>query len=304
MISRDISERLENAITRGGTIRTLAKGLQRPLNALFLDGPLRPLKNFANGTWLEHPLHPLLTDVPVGAWTVTLLLYIAALFFNVQGMGVTIGLAMGLGILAALATISTGLLDWMDVDPTELSVGLVHGVINIIGTVFFIIAWLMLFTSQWNATLANFIPALAGYLIIAVGAYIGGDLVFRLGTMINRNAYRSGPQDFTAVVGFSDLAENKPQRFDVKGEPVLLVRRGQRVYAVGAVCSHYGAPLEQGTLRDSMIECPWHYSRFSIEDGSVKIGPSTAPLPLYETQVKDGKIWVKVKRVAQTLTQH
>jgi len=122
--------------------------------------------------------------------------------------------------------------------------------------------------------------------------------------MINRNAYRSGPKEFTPVVGFTDLAENKPQRFDVKGEPVLLVRRGQRVYAVGAVCSHYGAPLEQGTLRDAVIECPWHYSHFSIDDGSAKTGPSTAPLPLYETQIKDGKIWVKVARVAQTVTQH
>ncbi len=303
-MDRDLSERLSTTITHIPAIRTLAKAIQRPMNALFLDGPLRPFKNFANGTWLEHPLHPLLTDVPVGAWTATLLLYLAALFFGVQGIGIAIGLVMGLGILAALATIVTGLLDWMDVDPTELAVGLVHGTINIIGTILFIISWLMLSGSQWNATFANFIPALVGYLVVAVGAYIGGDLVFRLGTMINRNAYRSGPKDFTAVVGVNELAENKPQRFEVKGEPVLMVRRGQRVYAVGAVCSHYGAPLEQGTLRDSVIECPWHYSHFSLEDGSVKAGPSTAPLPLYETQIRDGKIWVKVARVAQSVTQH
>src|SRR5437868_5382738 len=133
-MSRDLSEKLTDVITRGATIRNLAKAIQRPFNALFLDGPLRPLKNFANGTWLEHPLHPLLTDVPVGAWTVTLLLYLAALFFGVPGMGVAIGIAMGLGILGALGAIATGLLDWMDVDPTELSLGLVHGTVNIIGT--------------------------------------------------------------------------------------------------------------------------------------------------------------------------
>ena len=102
----------------------------------------------------------------------------------------------------------------------------------------------------------------------------------------------------------SDLPENKPQRFDVNGEPILLVRRAQGVYALGAVCSHYGAPLEKGTLRDSTIQCPWHYSQFSLNDGSVKAGPSTSPLPLYETLLKDGKIWVKVKRVAQTETSH
>jgi len=304
MINRDLSERLTATITQIAAVRTLAKGLQRPFNALFLDGPLRPIKNFANGTWLEHPLHPLLTDVPVGAWTVSLLLYLAVLFFGVQGIGIAIGLAMGLGILAALAAIATGLLDWMDVDPTELAVGLVHGIVNIVGTVLFVVSWLLLYSSQWTATLANFIPALIGYLVMAVGAYLGGDLVFRLGTMINRNAYRNGPKQFVPVVGLQDVPENKPQRFQVQGEPILLVRRGQRVYAVGAVCSHYGAPLEQGKLHDSSIECPWHYSQFSLEDGSVQVGPSTAPLPLYETQIKDGKIWVQVKRVAQTVTQH
>lgn len=303
-MNRDITESIDAAITSVPPVRATAKALQRILNTVFLEGPLRPLKNLANGTWLEHPLHPLLTDVPVGAWTASLLLYMAALFFGVSEIGIAVGLAMGLGILAALAAIATGFMDWMDVDPTELSVGLVHAVVNIIGTLLFIIAWIMLYTSQWQVSITNFVPALVGYLVMGLGAYLGGTLVFRLGTMINRNAYRGGPKNFTPVVGFEELAENKPQRFDVKGEPVLLLRRGQRVYAVGAVCSHYGAPLEQGTVRDSIIECPWHYSRFSLEDGSVKAGPSTAPLPLYDTDVKDGKIWVKVNRVAQTVTQH
>jgi nitrite reductase/ring-hydroxylating ferredoxin subunit/uncharacterized membrane protein len=304
MLNRDLSERLTDAITGIEGIRKLAKGIQRPLNTIFVEGALRPLKNFANGTWLEHPLHPLLTDVPVGAWTVTLLLYLAALFFGVTGIGFAIGLAMGLGILGALAAIATGLMDWMDVDPTELSVGLVHGTVNIIGTILFIISWVMLYQSNWGVTIASFILALAGYLVIAAGAYLGGDLVFRLGTMINRNAYRSGPKNFTEVAAVESLAENKLQRFDVQGQPILLVRRGQQISALGAVCSHYGAPLEEGKLLDGMIECPWHYSCFSLQDGSIKRGPSTSPLPVYETQIKDGKIWVKVKRVAQVATQH
>jgi nitrite reductase/ring-hydroxylating ferredoxin subunit/uncharacterized membrane protein len=303
-MNRDFSERVEDAITRTAAVRHLAKSLQHLFNKIFLDGPLRPLKNFANGTWLGHPLHPLLTDVPVGAWAAALLLYLAALFFGIKGIGIAIGLVMGLGILAALATIATGFLDWMDVDPTELSVGLIHGLVNITGTLFLSLSWSMLLASHWEATLANFIPALAGYVVVALGAFIGGELVFRLGTMINRNAYRNGPKDFVPVVEVEDLPENKPQRFDVKGEPVLLVRRGQQVYAIGAVCSHYGAPMEQGTLRDNTIECPWHYSRYTLQDGSVISGPSTAPLPAYDAQIKDGTIWVKVKRVAQTTTQH
>ena len=157
-----------------------------------------------------------MTDVPVGAWTVTLLLYLSALFFGVTGIGIAIGLAMGLGILAALAAIATGFMDWMDVDPTELAVGLIHATVNIIGTLLFILSWIMLSTSQWAVSIANFIPALVGYLLMAVGAYLGGALVFRLGTMINRNAYRSGPKDFTPVIGFEELAEFRNAFEDVE----------------------------------------------------------------------------------------
>lgn len=304
MQNRDFSEALDAAITGNRLNRTVSKKLQRLLNKIFLEGPLRPLKNFANGSWLEHPLHPLLTDVPVGAWTVTILLYLAALLFGMNELGIAIALAMGLGILAALAAIATGFMDWMDVDPTELSIGFTHAVVNSFGTLLFIVAWALLFTAQWQVSVANFIPALVGYGVIAGGAYLGGTLVFRFGTMINRNAYRSGPKEFTPVVAFEDLADNKPARFVVQGQPVLLVRHGQRVYAIGAVCSHYGAPLEQGTIHGSTIECPWHYSRFSLEDGSVKTGPATAPVPLYETDVKDDKIWIRVLRVAQTVSPH
>src|SRR5262245_60899701 len=134
-MNRDFSEWLENAISRNEAIRHSAKAVQQPLNTIFVEGPLWVFKNFANGTWFEHPLHPVLVAIPIGGWTVTLLLYLAVLFFDVKGIGIAIGLAMGLGILGALASIVTGIMDWMDVDPTELSVGLIHGTINITATI-------------------------------------------------------------------------------------------------------------------------------------------------------------------------
>lgn len=292
-MNRDWTERLANVLIGSNAIRGLASFCQKIMNALFLATPLRPLKIFLNGAWLEHPLHPLLTDVPVGAWTAAILLDLIAILFHVGGLGVASAIVTGLGILAALAAIASGFMDWMDVDPPELAIGITHATINIIATVLFIISFALAWANHWDIRWRVFIPALLGYLVVAAGAYIGGSLVFRRGVMINRNAYRAGPKDFVPVLPMQDLAENAPKRVDAKGRPVLLVRRGSAVFAIGAVCSHYGAPLEEGALKDGTVVCPWHMSRFSLVDGRVQAGPATAPVPAYEVRIKDGNIEVR-----------
>lgn len=294
-MNRDLDERVTNALVESKSVRGLAKFFQKIMNALFVDTPLHPLKIFLNGTWLEHPLHPLLTDVPVGAWTAAILLDLIALLFHVNGLGVASAIVNGLGILAALAAIATGLTDWMDVDPPELAVGIMHAAINSTATLLFILSFALAWGNSWEIGWQVFIPALIGYLTIAIGASIGGSLVYRRGVMINRNAYRAGPKNFVPVLPLQDLAENTPKRVDVKGRPVILVRRGEKIFAIGAVCSHYGGPLDEGTLKGDTVECPWHFSKFSLIDGRVVAGPATAPMPAYETQVKDGQIQVKAK---------
>jgi nitrite reductase/ring-hydroxylating ferredoxin subunit/uncharacterized membrane protein len=290
-MKRDITERIDTSLIQSQTIKSWASGVQKIMNALF-NSPLRPLKNFLNGTWLEHPLHPLLTDVPVGAWTVALLLDLVALVLNVRGLGLPSGITIGLGVLAALAAIATGLADWMDVDPPELAIGITHAIINTAATILFAVSFFILWGESWTITFADFIPALIGYLLVSVGAFIGGSLVYRLGVMVNRNAYRTGPEEFVPVLPMQELPDNKPVRVEAKGRPVLLVRRGEEVYAIGAVCSHYGAPLEEGQLTDGMIQCPWHGSCFALKDGSVRAGPATAPIPIYRVRINKNQIEV------------
>jgi nitrite reductase/ring-hydroxylating ferredoxin subunit/uncharacterized membrane protein len=294
-VKRDLSERLAAFSANSPLVKGLADPLYDLLNKLFQESPLRPLKLLANGTWLQHPLHPLLTDVPVGAWTLAILLELIGLIFGVQNLGLASGISIGLGVLAAFAAMVTGFLDWMDVDPPEKALGMLHAIVNIVSTALFLIAFLMLWAGGWAITLAGFVVALLAYIIISVGAFIGGDLVYRMGTMVNRNSYRSGPKTYTPVMAIADLPENQPKRVDVKGQPILLLRRGDKIYAVGAVCSHYGGPLEKGKLVDNTIQCPYHYSRFSFENGGVKAGPSTSPLPSYDTQVAGGQIQVKIR---------
>jgi nitrite reductase/ring-hydroxylating ferredoxin subunit/uncharacterized membrane protein len=295
-VKRDLSERLAAFSAGSGLIKGIADPLYNLLNKVLQETPLRPLKLLANGTWLQHPLHPLLTDVPVGTWTLAILLNLIALIFGVQNLGLASAIAIGLGVLAALAAIVTGFLDWMDVDPPEKALGMLHAILNITSTVLFAIAFIMLWSSTWTITLPIFVVALVAYLVITLGAFIGGDLVYRMGAMVNRNAYRIGPKDFVTALALADLPENQPKRVELKGQPILLLRRGDKIYAIGAVCSHYGGPLEKGKTLENTIQCPFHYSRFSLEDGRVKEGPSTSPVPAYDTQVAGGQVQVRMRK--------
>src|SRR5512146_557414 len=134
-MKRDLTEAIDKTLTESSAVNGLAGWVQKLMNAIFT--PLRPLKTFLNGTWLEHPLHSVLTDVPIGGWTVAILLDLIALTFGVQNLGLASGIAIGLGVLGALGAIATGFADWMDVDPPELAVGIIHGIINFTATVLF-----------------------------------------------------------------------------------------------------------------------------------------------------------------------
>ena len=292
-MNRDLTELVENRIQKSKFVTGSGQALSDILNKFFQEGALHPLKLFLNGTWLEHPLHPLLTDVPVGAWTASLLIDLVALVFAVQNLGLASAIAIGLGVIAALAAIATGFMDWMDVDPPERAVGFTHALINIVATIFFLVSFLVRLGGGWNITIGAFAISLIGYLLLTVGAFLGGSLVYRMGTMVNRNAYRHAIKDFTPAMADGDLPQDTLKRVEVKSQPVLLVRHGEQIFAVGAVCSHYGAPLEKGKLKGDCIECPFHYSLFSLADGRVKHGPSTSPLPAYQTRVNQGQIEVK-----------
>lgn len=293
-MKRDLTERLESAIATTRPVGRAADAVAGWLTNAFQAKALRPLKLFLNGSWFGHPLHPVLTDIPIGAWSLTIVFDLIGLVTQAQ-LGVAAGLTTGLGLAGALATAATGLMDWMDTGPPEKAVGAVHAILNGTATILFAVSFGLRWQRGWPTSLGPFAVALAGYGLLLAGAYLGGAMVFHRGVMINRNAYRSGPEEFVSAVSPSELEEGKPRRVDVAGEPVLLVRSGERIFAVGAVCSHYGAPLEEGKLLGDTIECQWHASRFALEDGAVREGPACAALPCYETRIAGNRLQVRLR---------
>jgi nitrite reductase/ring-hydroxylating ferredoxin subunit len=85
-------------------------------------------------------------------------------------------------------------------------------------------------------------------------------------------------------------------KVEAKGVPVLLAPPNGQAHTSPHTCSHMGGPLSEGKLEGETVQCPWHGSRFSIEDGSVVDGPATFPQPCFETRVRDGQIEVRSTR--------
>lgn len=289
---RDIDELIESTLADSQTLADLSKKIRGMLTAAFEESPLHPLKNLLNGTLLEHPLHPVLTDIPIGAWTAALALDAATLFLGTRDLGKASGIAIGVGTLGAVGSIVTGLMDYTDTDKPDDTTALAHGLVNLTATLLFTGSFLLRKRNNWRTEPSHVALSALGYAAVTVGGFLGGSLVFRHGLMVNRNAHRSQPKKYTRAVALTDLEENKPTRIEVEGEPILIVKRGDQIYAVGAVCSHLGGPLEKGKLHGDTIECPWHYSTFSLKDGSIRQGPTTAPIPLYDTRITDGYVTV------------
>ena len=104
----------------------------------------------------------------------------------------------------------------------------------------------------------------------------------------------SGP-DLKAGVRFDGLAESEPLMGHFDGEPVLLVRQGERVFAVGAVCTHYGGPLAEGLVVDETIRCPWHHARFNLRTGEATGAPALNPVSCFNVLRQEGMVMVNGK---------
>jgi nitrite reductase/ring-hydroxylating ferredoxin subunit/uncharacterized membrane protein len=247
------------------------------------------VKNALHGVWLGHPLHPVFTDVPVGAWTAALALDCAA--NGDPGMRRASTFALGVGLLGALGSAITGLTDWSETDGQSRRTGLVHGLLNIAATSLIATAYFQRRGDSHNNGRAC---AWTGYGIAVASAYLGGDLVYgqRIGVT---HADQPGPDGFTPVASSAALAENTMMCARAGETDVLLVRQHGRVSAMVHSCSHLGGPLSEGTLKDGSVVCPWHGSEFALDDGRVLNGPATHNQPEFEVREREGQIEIREK---------
>jgi nitrite reductase/ring-hydroxylating ferredoxin subunit/uncharacterized membrane protein len=260
-------------------------------NAFKSAGPAgRELKNILHGTWLGHPLHPALTDVPLGAWTAALALDAMESISGRRELGAGADAAIAIGLVGAAGAAVTGLTDWSETDGRARKVGLLHGLLNVGATVLYSTSLVLRRKQKRNAGIGF---AMLGYAVSNASAYLGGHLVFGEQIGVNHAAAQEMPKEFVPVLADTELREGELKRVDAAGVPVLLARCEGEVCVLAHTCSHLGGPLSEGKLEGDVVQCPWHGSRFNVRDGSVVDGPATFPQPRFETRLSDGQIEVR-----------
>ena len=283
---------LIKAVEQQQTLDRLSDQIQ-PLvqNAFKSAGPAgREVKNILHGTWLGHPLHPALTDVPLGAWTAAFALDAMESISGRRELGTGADVAIAVGLVGAAGAAVTGLTDWSETNGRARKVGMLHGLLNVGATALYTTSLVLRRKEKRSAGLGF---AMLGYAVSSAAAYLGGHLVFGEQIGVNHAAAQEMPKDFVPVMADAELAEGEMKRVDAGGVPVLLVRCEGEVCALAHTCSHLGGPLSEGKLDGDVVQCPWHGSRFNVRDGSVVDGPATFPQPCFEARVRDGQIEVR-----------
>jgi nitrite reductase/ring-hydroxylating ferredoxin subunit/uncharacterized membrane protein len=263
--------------------RPLGDFNHRWLSALFR--PIRPLKDLANGTWLGHPVHSVVTDIPIG--TLLLAVVLDALDLRVAADVALLGTA-----LFMLAAAVTGAADYVDTDGTARTRATLHSTLMVVGLVLVILSLLVRATGPADRAIPIALSVIA-FLIVTAGAYVGGDVVYVFGNMVSRHAFRGAGTkwirlDLGGLTDLSELPHATPTKARAGINDLVLVRIGATVNALHAVCAHAGGPLPEGSVVDGCIQCPWHGSRFRLDDGRVAQGPALYNQPVYEIREADG----------------
>lgn len=247
------------------------------------------VRNLLDGVWLGAPLHPALTDVPVGSWTAALVLDAGSLLADDDRLGAAADRALAVGALAAVPAAATGLNDLRDLRGQSRRVAMVHGLLNTVGLTLTTAS--LLCRRSGRRGLARGLSG-AGFLVSATAAHLGGELSYGLGVRVNRTLGQNAG-GFVAVCDESELGDDELRQVTVDGVPVLVARASDgELCAVADTCTHFGGPLHEGSRDGDSVVCPWHGSCFDLRTGAVDRGPAVFPQPRYRVRTRDGKVEV------------
>ena len=250
---------------------------RRWASALFR--PIRPIKDLLNGRWLGHPLHAATTDLPIG-------LLLGVVILDLVGQRTAADVVLVATIVTMLLSAVSGLADYSDTSGTALTRATLHSTLMVVALVLLVISAVIRAGDPVDRTVPVAL-SVVGFLIVTAGAFVGGDVVYVFGNMVSRHAFRGAGTkwiklDTGAVSDLAALPDATPTKMRAGINDLVVVRQGDTVHALHAVCAHAGGPLDQGTIVDGCVECPWHASRFRLTDGLVRQGPSVYDQPSYE----------------------
>jgi nitrite reductase/ring-hydroxylating ferredoxin subunit/uncharacterized membrane protein len=274
------------------------------------------VKKVLEGRPLGHPIHPLISHIPLGMWLFALGLDIYSMAANDDANWAVRGAyyALLIGTAVALLTVLTGFNDWFSVrdDHPGQRMVILHLLLMVPATLLFVLDTVLHYrvidAPQVSGLQLAF--SISGYVLALVGGYVGGLLVYDEGIAVGRHRRAaelpahtlteptSAHEDdgYSPIVPDSALAEGATLRAEVHGTVVTLARADGKVYAVQEFCTHRCGQLSEGTLHGGEIQCPWHNSCFDLGTGQPTHGPAKVPLKTFDARVCNGIVEVRVSR--------
>ncbi|HWT91965.1 MAG TPA: Rieske 2Fe-2S domain-containing protein [Solirubrobacteraceae bacterium] len=279
-----LTERIEGLEALDGPGKAIGKQVRGAL------GP-GTVKDLVAGTWLGHPVHPLLAQVTLGS------LVSATVLDLIGGKDGHSGAdrLVAFGLLTYPATAATGTHDYADSEPGQDAVrrtGLVHAASNGVAATCYALS---LRARKRGRRGTGTVLGLVGVSALGLGGYLGSHLSYDEGVGVDQTTFDRGPSEWTPVLDASQLVEGRPQRVVAGDTPVLVVRSGGAVRAIHDRCSHRGCSLSEGSIDGDVVECGCHGSRFSLEDGSVQRGPAFASQPSFAVREVGSRVEVRLE---------
>lgn len=198
-------------------------------------------------------------------------------------------ICVNVGIVGAIGAALTGLADWSETYGRPARIGVVHATSNSIALILYTTSALL----RKRNRAAGMVSSFAGYAMATIAAGLGGHLVYGENQGVNHAVAEDLPTEWIRLLPMDELMEGKPHRAKLKERDIVLVRHSGAIYALLDSCAHLGGPLHKGAVDDCSITCPWHGSRFALNDGRILNGPATLNQPTFKTRIVDGYVEVR-----------
>lgn len=258
---------------------------------------LRPqaLKDLLHGTWLGHPLHPVLVQVPVGSWIS------AGLLDALPPMRPAATLLIGTGVAASVPAALSGAADWSEQELGVRRLGAIHAAANTVALGLYVGS--LVARGRGRGGLGR-VLSYAGLGVAGGSAAIGGHISYAQssGASHAATAARALTHDWIDLGPLDDLPEGRPVLRTGAGSgvavPLAAVRRGTSVDVFVGACSHLSGPLYEGTVEQvggrSCLVCPWHGSAFDLSDGAPRRGPAATVQERLEVRMEAGRVMARL----------
>ena len=253
------------------------------------------LKDILHGTWLGHPLHPVLVQVPVGSWVS------AGLLDAIPRMRPAATVLIGAGVAASVPAAMSGAADWSEQDAGVRRLGAIHASLNVVALGLYVGS--LVARGKDRGGLGR-VLSYAGLGIATASASIGGHMSYSQASGASHAAMaaRALTTDWIDLGPLDDFPEGRPVLRSGSGGsvdvPLVAVRRGSRVDVFIGSCSHMAGPLQEGRIEEvrgsTCLVCPWHDSAFDLDNGEPRRGPAANPQEKLEVAMEAGRVQARL----------